>query len=297
MRNGLATREFLGLMVIVVISSFRSPCADAQTIVATGSNTSPRTVRRIPAVDRELAKQHSLWPTLELAVKSYQHIRKDIRDYSCMVVRRERVNGVLQDYEYMQAKIRHRRTRGGKVVIPFSVYLKFLAPMHVNGREVLYVAGRNGGDMFARHGGKRFSFVTTRIRPDSDLAMHGNRYPVTEFGFENLIKRLIEVAKEEIMLGTDCEVEFFHQAKVDGRNCTGVRVSHPTYDSRLRFYSTSVFVDNEMNVPIHYEAHDWPDQKDGQPVLLEQYTYRNIRLNVGFTNADFEPTNPNYRLR
>ncbi len=76
-----------------------------------------------------------------------------------------------------------------------------------------------------------------------------------------------------------------------------MRVSHPTYDSRLRFHSASVFLDNETNIPIHYEAYDWPDQKDGQPVLLEQYTYRNIRLNVGFKDADFEPTNPNYGLQ
>ncbi len=297
MRSELAPHRFLGLLAIVVAGSFSPPCAHAQSKLAMGSNRSPRTVRKIPAVDRELAQQHPLWPTLELAVKSYQHIRKDIKDYSCTVVRRERVHGVLQDFEYMQAKVRHGRTRGGGVVVPFSVYVKFLAPAHANGREVLYVTGRNDGEMFVRKGGLRFSFVTTRLHPHSDLAMQGNRHPVTEFGFENLIKRLIEVVKEEIALGTDCEVEFFHQAKVDGRNCTGVRVSHPTYDSRLRFYSTSVFVDNEMNVPIHYEAYDWPDQKDGQPVLLEQYTYRNIRLNVGFTNADFEPTNPNYRLR
>ncbi len=297
MRRELAPHGFLGLMAVVVVGSFSSPCAYAQTKFAMGSNKSPRTVRKIPAIDRELAQQHPLWPTLELAVKSYQHIRKDIKDYSCTVVRRERVNGILQDYEYMQAKIRHRRTRGGKVVIPFSVYLKFLAPAHVHGREVLYVTGRNSGEMFARNGGQRFSFVTTRIHPHSDLAMHGNRYPLTEFGFENLIKRLIEVAKEEIASGTDCEVELFHQAKVDGRNCTGVRVSHPTYDSRLRFHSASVFLDNEANIPIHYESYDWPDQKDGQPVLLEQYTYRNIRLNVGFKDADFEPANPNYGLQ
>ena len=162
---------------------------------------------------------------------------------------------------------------------------------------MLYVAGRNEDRLFARRGGERLSFVKTRLDPQSDLAMQGNRYPVTEFGFENLVRRLLEVAKEDIAYGVDSEVEFYRNAKVDGRDCMGVRVTHPTFDARLRFHSATVFLDNELGVPIHYEAYDWPKDKNGEPLLLEQYTYRDIRLNNGFSDEDFEHTNPNYRLK
>lgn len=248
-------------------------------------------------VDRTMAEQHALWPALELAVDSYKHIRRHVRDYSCQVIRRERVGGALQPVEYMAAKVRHARSHLGTEVVPFGVYLKVLAPDGVKGREILYVTNRFDNDMFVRNGGKRFAFVTTRIKPDSDTAMANNRYPVTEFGFENLVRRLIEVVKEEIRYGIDSDVQFYNDAKVDGRSCTGIVVKHPAYDSRLRFYQASVFMDNELRVPVHFESYGWPRQEGDAPALLEQYTYRDIRLNVGFSDEDFSPSNPGYRVQ
>lgn len=272
------------------------PCVYSQTHVDMGERVEKRRARKI-SVDRELAKQHPLWPALELAATSYQHIRANIKDYSCIVVRRERVDGRLQQHEYMHVKVRHRRSRNGVDVIPFSLYLKFIAPREVEGREVLFVSGQNDGDMFVRKGGERFPFVTVQIKPESDVAMQDNRYPVTEFGFENLVRRLIDVAKEAIALNADVDVQFFNEAKVDGRSCTGVKVTHTTYDPRLPFHSASVFMDNATRVPLHFESFDWPREQDGAPVLLEQYTYRDIKLNVGFNDEDFLSSNPEYQLR
>lgn len=271
--------------------------AMAQTELAKVDSSSLRATRKLVVPEPESAKAHPLWPALELAYDSYRHIRKDVRDYSCSLVRRERVDGRLLEYEFMSAKVRHRRSRDGKVVIPFSVYLEVLAPAESKGREVLYVEGQNDGDMLVKKGGKRFSFVTTRISPTSDTAMHNNRYPVTEFGMENLVMRLIEVVKEDISIGAETNVRFFNDARIDGRSCTAIEVVHPVFDTRLRFHTAKVFMDNELQVPVHYEAYDWPKEAGGEPVLLEQYTYRNIQLNVGFTDRDFDPANPAYGVR
>jgi hypothetical protein len=270
--------------------------ATAQTRVANSVGAAKQTVLKT-SIDRATAEKHALWPALQLAVETYQHMRKNIEDYSCVVIRQERVAGTLREHQYMQARIRHHRTRDGMDVVPFSVHLKFLAPSSVEGREVLYVTGQNDGDMFVRKGGKRFAFVTLQMKPDSEIAMQENRYPVTEFGFENLVRRLIEVAKEDIALNVDADVQFFNDAKVDGRSCTGIKVTHTTYDSRQRFHSATVFLDNEYRVPIHFEAYDWPHEVGTSPVLLEKYTYRDIKLNVGYGNADFDRANPDYRLR
>src|SRR5262245_1524485 len=61
---------------------------------------------------------------LEMTQEGYERIRSDIRDYSCILIKRERVDGRLGDYQYMQAKVRHAREINGRE-IPFSVYLKF----------------------------------------------------------------------------------------------------------------------------------------------------------------------------
>ncbi len=272
-------------------------CSSAYAQTKLAKNERRHVTRKINTLDRATAEKHPLWPALKMAVESYQHIRKDVRDYSCNVIRRERIRGVLQSREFMTAKVRHQRSRDGKVAVPFGVYLKVLSPSKVKGREVLFVDGQNDGKMLVRNGGKRFAFVTTRISPESETAMASNRYPITDFGFENLVKRLIVVVKEDMLTSSDTDVQFFEDAKIDGRSCTAVKVTHPTYDERLRFHTATVFVDNELRVPIHYEAYDWPAEKGAEPVLLEQYTYRDIKLNVGFSDYDFDPNNSDYKVQ
>lgn len=271
--------------------AWSQPAAGGSNSVLKVSTPEIITAARIP--DRQ---PHPLLPAIRLAIDEYKYIRDEIRDYSCVMVRRERTDGRLGDHEYIFAKVRHRRKQNDQTVVPFSVYLKFLKPTEVAGREVLYVEGQNDGEMLVRKGGPRFGFVTTRLKPESDVAMTGNRYPITEFGFENLVRRLIQVSKED--LKTDCRVEFFEDAKINGRNCLGIEVTHPETSLDTRFHVARIFLDRELNVPIHYEAYGWPsEQKQDQPVLLEQYTYTKIQLNNGFDDADFSPDNPEYGVK
>ena len=53
-------------------------------------------------------------------------------------------------------------------------------------------------------------------------------------------------------------------------------------------------MDDELHVPIRFAAYSWPETKDGKPVLQEEYTYRQVSLNVGLSDADFDPKNPAY---
>jgi len=125
--------------------------------------------------------------------------------------------------------------------------------------------------------------------------MQGNRYAVTEIGVENLAKRLVEVAEHDKQFG-ECEVNFFPNAKVNGRICTCVQVVHPVPRRNFRFHLARVFIDDEYLIPIRYEAYDWPQETGGQPVLMEEYTYMNVKTNNGFTDADFDPKNAAYKF-
>lgn len=230
---------------------------------------------------------HPLEPALALANKGLAQLKSTIKDYSCTVVKRERIDGKLNEHEYMFAKIRHE---------PFSVYLYFLAPDAVKGQEVIYVEGRNDGNMLAHAGsGVRAMVGTVSLKPNSMIAMQGNRYAITEIGVENLAKRLVEVAEHDKQFG-ECDVQFFPNAKVNGRVCTCVQVVHPVPRRNFRFHLARVFIDDELLVPIRYEAYDWPHEEGGQPVLMEEYTYMNIKINNGFTDADFDPKNTSYKF-
>jgi len=230
---------------------------------------------------------HPLQPALDLAQQGLAKINANVRDYSCTIVKRERIDGKLGEHEYMFAKIRSQ---------PFSVYLYFLGPDSVKGQEVIYVAGHNDGNMLAHAGsGVRAMVGTVSLKPQSMLAMQGNRYPVTEIGVENLARRLVEVAEHDKQFG-ECDVNFYPAAKVNGRVCTCVQVSHPVPRRNFRFHLARVFIDDELTIPIRYEAYDWPQEAGGQPVLLEEYTYMNVKINNGFTDADFDPKNTAYKF-
>ena len=230
---------------------------------------------------------HPLQPALELAQKGLAGLRGTIKDYSCTVVKRERIDGKLGEHEYMFAKIRHE---------PFSVYLYFLAPDTVKGQEVIYVDGKNDGNMLAHAGsGVRAMMGTVALKPQSMIAMQGNRYAITEIGVENLAKRLVEVAEHDKQFG-ECDVNFFPNAKVNGRICTCIQVVHPVPRRNFRFHLARVFIDDEYTIPVRYEAYDWPQEAGGQPVLMEEYTYMNVKVNNGFTDADFDPKNTAYKF-
>lgn len=233
------------------------------------------------------AATHPLDPAIELAHKGLTAIQTTIRDYSCTVVKRERIDGELKDHEYMFAKIRHE---------PFSVYLYFLAPEDVKGQEVIYVDGQNDGNMLAHAGsGVRAMVGTVSLKPQSMLAMQGNRYAITELGVQNLARRLVEVAEHDRHFG-ECEVNFYPGAKVNGRVCTCVQVVHPVPRRNFRFHLARVFIDDEYLIPIRYEAYDWPHEAGGEPLLMEEYTYMNVKINNGFTDADFDPRNTAYKF-
>lgn len=252
--------------------------------------TAERTVRVAQAnpgtSSREQPAEHPLMPTLRWAHDGLSDIEA-LKDYSAVLVKRERVGGKVGDYEKMFVKVRHR---------PLSVYMYFLSPANLRGQEVIYVEGQNDGKMWARGSGIRGQmFGTVSLKPDGVIAMQGNRYPITEIGILNLVRRLIEVAEADTKYG-ECEVKFYQGAKVGDRVCTCIEVVHPVPRRNFRFHLARIFVDDELNMPIRYEAYSWPTSPDGAPELIEEYTYLDLKLNVGFTDADFDIRNPNYQF-
>ena len=215
-------------------------------------------------------------------------VNRNIADYTCTMVKRERIDGKVTGPEYMYVKIRQH---------PFSVYMYFLKPANEAGREVIYVEGRNRGKMIAHEGqGLRKRLGAVELLPTSALAMEGNKYPITQVGVKNLLTRLIEVGTEDMKYG-ECTVTYRKNARVNDRVCTIIEVTHPVPRRNFLFHKALIYVDDQLNVPIRYEAYTWPKTPGGRPVLDEEYTYLNMKVNVGLTDADFDPANPNYHFK
>ncbi|MCA9136713.1 MAG: DUF1571 domain-containing protein [Planctomycetales bacterium] len=230
------------------------------------------------------------------ARRSLAECKTTIDDYTALLIKRERIGDTLGPHEYMTAKIRCRKIQDGRVVQPLSVYLSFVKPATVKGREVLYVEGQNNGNLIAHEGGFKGRFLpTVNLPPTGTLAMRGQRYPMTEIGLENLLVKLIERGEQAKQL-PDVQAELRSGVKVNDRPCMLLTVTQPTKRPELLFYQAKVYMDEELNVPIRYVAYDWPKPNQQKLDVIEEYNYLNLKLNVGLTDADFDPNNSSYNF-
>ena len=257
---------------------------------------SPRTDGHIATLEFPIVKhqmsfeskpgQHPLDPALAWAKAGLTEYDAKVKDCVTTLVKRERLNGRLTGPEYMNVKVRRE---------PFSVYIEYLKPQKLQGREVIYVEGRNGGDCLAHGTGFQRMLGTLNVSPTGSLAKRFSRYPMTSVGIANLVERLIEVAEKDVQRG-ECEVKYLQDVKIQGRPCFCIQVTHPTPRSYFTFYKAMIYVDRETNLPIRYESYSWPTRKGGAPILLEEYTYLNMKFNVGLSDIDFSVKNPKYNF-
>jgi hypothetical protein len=242
------------------------------------------------------APPHPLDPALEMAREALVRIQRDISDYTCRIIKQERIRGELQPQEFMEAKIRNRKVQDGRVVQPLSVYLKFIAPDSVKGREVVWVEGRNNNKLRAHEGGSTGRFLpSVWLDPDGAMAMRGQLHPIYDIGIENLVLKLIERGERERKY-PECEVKFIPGAKINGRLCTVLQVLHPVQRPHFEFHKAEIFIDEELKIPVRYAAYHWPARPGEPEPIIEAYTYLNVKLNVGLTDADFDWQNPSYNF-
>jgi hypothetical protein len=231
--------------------------------------------------------EHPVMPILRFAEGAQRNLQQ-VADYQCTFVKRERIDGALTEHQHLFLKIRHK---------PFSVYIYYLGPEAKKGVEAIYVEGKNGGNILAHSTGLKDTLVgTLTLRPDSAMAMEGNRHPITDIGLANLTRKTIEACHRGLQY-PDVDVRFIPGAKLNGRQCTCMQSTHPTPRRDYAFHMTRLYVDDELRLPIRYEAYEWPTKQGEQPPLAEEYTYLNLKFNNGFADVDFDTKNPNYRFR
>jgi hypothetical protein len=226
-------------------------------------------------------EKHPLQPVVRVMRGVLDHIDQQVQDYSCTLVKRERLDDELGERQHIFMKVRQQ---------PFSVYMQFLHP-HKD-REVLYVAGMNDGDLIALDGGwKRKIMAPVSLDPEGMIAMSGQKYPITRVGMRNLCEEYLKTSEEDIKYD-ESEVQINPNSRIGGRSATLIQVVHPKPRQAFHSHISRIFLDNELQVPLHFDAFLWPAEADGTPPLEESYTYTNLKINQGFTSKDFDKENP-----
>jgi hypothetical protein len=223
--------------------------------------------------------EHPLAPVNRVLKASLDEMDGNLRDYSCTFIKQERIDGELGEAQHIFMKIRHE---------PFSVYMSFLKPF--TGREVLWVEGQNNGDMIVREAGFKRMLGKMNLDPKGAVAMRGQKYPITRVGIRNLTAELLRQFESDARY-QECEVSQKANVKIGSRVTTMVQITHPIARQEFRAHVARLFFDNELRIPIHYDAYGWAQQQGGHPPLEERFTYSNLKVNNGYTGRDFDANN------
>ena len=148
-------------------------------------------------------------------------------------------------------------------------------------------------DKLLAHGEGITSIVgTIKLKPDSKDALEENRYPITMFGMSNLISTLTSQWQEDEK-HDDCVVKFFPNAKLDKVDCKVVETSYAKQVPHARFHITRMYIAKETGLPVRVEQFGFPAAGAEAPVI-EEYTYSNVKTNLGFGDLDFDTSNKAY---
>lgn len=242
----------------------------------------PRVV--VDPVER-LLREDPLAALRELRTKHLQ----EVRDYRCTLVKQELLDSGLSAEQELEVIFRQE---------PYSVVLHWVRNAGLANRAV-YVKGKwtdEGADDPAERElalcqpGKLGSFFLKSIKmPIHGFAAKGAaRRSIDEFGFGRTLDLLIKYCETAKGRG-ELTLEFRGEGRFDGRP-VWVLHRHLPYTGESGIYpdrTAEIYIDQELHVPVAVYCYSDDEQKPEN--LLGKYEYRDIRFNVGLTDADFAP--------
>ena len=198
-----------------------------------------------------------------------------VSDYVATFHKQERIKNKLQRREVIQVKFRK----------PYSIYMKWRDGAY-KGREALYVRGKNNGQLRVHTGS--FPDITVDIAPTNSLAMKGNRHPITEASLGGIVGLIVrDLRRSDARPQDRVELRDLNVSEQHGKlvRCFDARFPAGYYGHHVEL---CMFVDSSLPSRVRV----W----DAEEVLLEDYEYRDLRINVGLRDLDFDSANPRYNF-
>jgi hypothetical protein len=217
---------------------------------------------------------------VETALREALEAAEGLHDYRCHFHRLDRVGGVLGTPQEMVVKFRRE---------PFSLYMRWIDPAKENA-EVLYMVGANDGKLVAHLGGPLWWMMPTlHLAPDDPMVTSRSRHPVVNFGMAPPIRKLLADIARGDRTDTGVRVRRLGPGTAYGEAVVGWEIDLPDEPT---FYAPSVKV--WLSPVSHLLVRLQAFEADG--ALLEDYAFTQLKPNVGLTDWDFNPANPEYHF-
>jgi uncharacterized protein DUF1571 len=199
--------------------------------------------------------------------------------YTARFIRQELVGGHLRPRE--EALLKFQR--------PHRFYLRWIAGP-ATGREMLYPADAEGR-VLVHEPGMLTRLFTAVLEPDSAHVLRQSRHPVTDIGIGRLVTLILDNARRALRDGQLEIVERGLSTTGAGRPERRLELVFPRApEARYYAHRALVGVDVDTQLPVSATIFD----AEGR--MIEDYAYRDVRLNPPLTALDFDPANPEYRF-
>lgn len=206
-----------------------------------------------------------------------------VEDYTCIFTKQEYIKGKMQRLETIFMK--HKKE-------PHSVYMKWTKKPNID-RECLYCEGKYDNKLKVHEGrGIKSLIGTISIDPKSPMAMEGSRHPITDAAIFNTVFKInndFELAKKH----PEHKVSYkrFEEKEIQGQPSFCVLIIQPK-NRTLGYYAykAEICIHQKLYIPTSVKIWDFSGR------LVEFYTYREYKINVGLTDRDFDIKNKEYNF-
>jgi len=168
--------------------------------------------------------------------------------------------------------------------------MRWVGP-YAPGREILFVKGRDQDRALIHEPKFPISWITILTPPNSPLVLQESRHPITDVGLGRLIELLAAhihraLTRGELATREISAVDPSSPAKAERR----LELMTPKTATGYIAPRAVVAIDLGTRLPVAVELFGASDE------LLGSYTYKDLVVNTGLTDRDFDPTNPQYRF-
>lgn len=197
-----------------------------------------------------------------------------VEDYSCLLDKKELVDGEIKEEKNIIFKFKK----------PFSVYMKWTEGSNED-IESIYVEGKYDNELQIHLNGL-FSFINIGLDPLGHWAMRNNRHSILEAGIGKTIEVIVE-NYNRAKLKNEGKFEFVDKTVLYEREVLMFNAKFPK-DKNYYGRKVNVYFDTKNFLPIKIEVYGWNNE------FLEEYIYKQLKLNIGLSEIDFDVNNPEY---
>ncbi|GEM_PF-1926237 len=201
---------------------------------------------------------------------------EQVHDFTCTLEKKVNKKGVLYYDPEIIAKCKK----------PAHYYFKW-GKGRFEGQEVIFDQGRNNNRIIGHYGGL-LSFITLKLDPEGSIAMKRNHHPLKRSGLVKIYDILDDSYTKHKETGAGI-IELAGEGMVDDR---AVWIIQGVFPPDIGFYNAkmTLYLDKEHLLPIKVTVYDWSGE------LYEEYTFHNLKFNVGLDEKDFNPDNDQYNF-